>query len=246
MVWRTIGGIAPSQAKACEDRKQYPVNHGGVAIHLRSPDFGLGRRAALARPGADGVPSHVVEHAFGEAVAEGAKKLLEQFTALKPERKQGHGADEQGQRARIGSGLRKRWPDRAIEPYEELVRAGRPDLSKGDLRENVATALENKHILIEQQGDFYASTGLYRTGGRDPAATVQGGLPASSRGVPAVPGMDGANAGQPWPRRRGRHTQSGGAGCELTLGALRYDPAQYRTNLIARLKTTEKGEMVRC
>jgi hypothetical protein len=34
----------------------------------------------------DGVPSRFVEHAFGEAVAEGAKKLREQFTALKPQR----------------------------------------------------------------------------------------------------------------------------------------------------------------
>jgi hypothetical protein len=35
-----------------------------------------------------------------------------------------------------------------------VVRAGRPDLSKGDLREDAATALENKHVLIEQQGDL--------------------------------------------------------------------------------------------
>jgi hypothetical protein len=35
-----------------------------------------------------------------------------------------------------------------------VVRAGRPDLSKGDLREDVATALENKRLLIRQQGDL--------------------------------------------------------------------------------------------
>jgi hypothetical protein len=108
------------------------VKHGRAAAHLRSRDSGLRWCAALARPGEDGVPSHVVEHAFGEAVAEGAKKLREQFTALKPERN--HDLMEALQRAYLQSQLQLVLPSaesQGVEARAVLKAARVPDWAMG-------------------------------------------------------------------------------------------------------------------
>lgn len=107
----------------------------------------------------DGLPSGLVEHAFGEAVAESAKKLREQLTALKPQRN--HELMEALQRAYLQTQLQlllpwaesqgvearavlkvARLPDWAMQAWENL--GGKP------LALEAAAAQENVRKLVDR------------------------------------------------------------------------------------------------
>ncbi|HEY6341771.1 MAG TPA: tetratricopeptide repeat protein [Bryobacteraceae bacterium] len=107
----------------------------------------------------DGVPSRLVEHAFGEAVAEGAKRLRQQFTALKPERN--HDLMEALQRAYLQTQLHLvlPWAERqGVEPRTVLKAAKVPDwamhawenLAGKPLGLGAAAAQENARKLVDR------------------------------------------------------------------------------------------------